>query len=130
MSNAWKSFEDFLNIGWGKRATRYLKEGAAFKVLVDKEPFSLSMLEGKMKMSPEDPEQHDVLIEISSSAIEFLSSAKTEDEAQERLGELIYHPTSKKYARMKIEAKPTKEGSIDFYWMGYYFWARRMRFAS
>jgi len=130
MSNALKGFVDFLNLSWGRRASQYLKEGATFKVLVDKEPFSLSKLEGKMVMSPGVPERHDVLLEISSSAIDDLSSAKTEDEAQERLGQLIYHPTPERYARMKIQVEPTEKGRIDFYWKGFYFWARRMGFVS
>lgn len=130
MSDAQKGFLDFLNQGWGRRATQYLKEGATFKVLVGKESFSLSKREGKMVMSPGIPDHHDVLLEISSSAIDDLSSAKTEDEAQERLGQLIYHPSPEKYARMKIEVEPTEKGRIDFYWRGFFFWARRMGFVS
>jgi hypothetical protein len=124
------SFEDFLNKGWGKRATRYLKNGATFKVLIDSEPFSLSKSEGKMVMSPGIPKDYDVLLEISSPAIGYLCGAKTEDEAQERLGQLIYRPAEEKYARMKIEVKPTEKGRIDFYWQGFFFWARRMGFMS
>ena len=130
MENVWKTFEDFLSTGWGKVATQHLREGAIFKVLVDKDSFSLSILEGKMKMSPEVPKHHDILLEISSPAIEYLSSAKTENDVQERLGQLIYHPTPEKYARMKIEVEPTEKGRIDFFWKGYFLWARRMRFLA
>jgi hypothetical protein len=130
MENGIQGLESFLNTGWGKRATRYLKEGATFKVLIDKEAFSLSKYEGKMEMSPGIPKDYMVLLEISSPAIEYLCGAKTEDEAQERLGQLIYHPSGEKYARMKIEVKPTEKGRIDFYWQGFFFWARRMGFVS
>jgi len=125
-----ENFKNFLNGGWGKRATQYLKEGATFKVLVDKEPFSLSKHEGKMEIGEGAPKRHDVLLEISSSAIEYLCGAKTEDEAQERLGQLIYHFTPERYVRMKIEVEPTERGRIDFYWKGFYFWARRLGFVS
>ena len=130
MEKVWKSLEGFLSTGWGKVATQHLREGAKFKVLVDKEPFSLSILEGKMKMSPGAPKNHDILLEISSPAIEYLSSAKTENDVQECLAELIYHPTPEKYARMKIEVEPTEKGRIEFFWKGYFLWARRMRFLA
>jgi len=130
MEKVWKSFEDFLNTGWGRRATQYLKEGATFKVLGDKEIFTLSKHEGKMEMSPGVPKNYEVLLEISSPAVEYLCDAKTEDEAQERLGQLIYHFTPERYARMKIQVEPTEKGRIDFYWKGFYFWARRIGFVS
>ena len=130
MNNYVENLKNFLNTGWGKRATQYLKEGATFKVLVDGEPFSFSKREGKMEMSPGIPKHYDVLLEISSSAIECLCDANTEDDAQERLGQLIYHSTPEKYARMKIEVEPTEKGRIDFYWQGFFFWARRMGFVA
>ena len=76
------------------------------------------------------PKHHDVLFEISSSAIEYLDGAKTQEEAQERLDQLIYHSTPERYARMKIEVEPTEKGRVDFYWQGFFFWARRMGFVS
>jgi len=125
-----ENLKNFLNTGWGKRATQYLREGATFKLLVDKRPFSLSKREGKMEIGEGVPEHHDVLFEISSSAIEYLDGAKTQEEAQERLDQLIYHSTPEKYARVKIEAEPTEKGRVDFYWRGFFFWARRMGFVS
>ena len=130
MRNEIKNLETFLNSGWGKRATQYLKEGATFKVLIDKEPFSLSKLEGKMEIAKGVPKHYDVLLEISSSAIEYLSGAKTQEEAQEHLDQLIYHSTPERYARIKIEVEPTEKARIDFYWQGFFFWARRMGFVS
>jgi len=125
-----ETLEDFLNTGWGKRATQYLREGATFKVLVDKEPFSLSKRGGKMEMGEGARKQYDVLLEISSPAIDYLDGAKTQEEAQERLDQLIYHSTPERYARMKIEVEPTEKARIDFYWQGFFFWARRMGFVS
>jgi hypothetical protein len=130
MNNDIEVLKNFLNTGWGKRATQYLKEGATFKVLVDKEPFSLSKRGGEMEMVTGVPKRYDVLLEISSSAIEYLPGAKTEEEAQERLSQLIYHSTPERYARMKIEVEPTEKARIDFYWQGFFFWARRMGFVS
>ena len=128
MRNDLKLLEDFLNTGWGKGATKFLREGAALKVLVDKEPFSLSKRGDEMEFNPGIPENYGVLLEISSRAIEYLSGSKTEDEAHDRLRELIYHPGQEKYARMRIEADPTEKGRIDFYWQGFFFWARRLGF--
>jgi hypothetical protein len=125
-----ENFKNFLNGGWGKRATQYLKEGATFKVLLDKEPFSLSKHGGKMEMGEGAPKRYDVLLEISSSAIDYLEGAKTQEEAQERLDQLIYHSTPERYVRMKIEVEPTEKARIDFYWQGFFFWARRMGFVS
>lgn len=125
-----ENLKNFLNIGWGKRATQYLQEGATFKVLVDQEPYSFSKHEGKMEISPGIPKRYDVLLEISSSAIEYLCGAKIEEEAEERLSQLIYHSTPERYARMKIEVEPTEKARIDFYWQGFFFWARRMGFVS
>ena len=130
MKGVLKSFENFLNIGFGKRATQYLREGATFNLIIDKEPFSLSKYQGKMEIRPDIPKHYEVRLEITSSAIEFLSSALAEDDVQERLGQLIYRPTPERYAIMKIEAEPTEEGMIDFYWQGFFFWARRMGFVS
>jgi hypothetical protein len=130
MNNDIEVLKNFLNTGWGKRATQYLKEGATFKVLVDKEPFSLSKRGGEMEMVTGVPKRYDVLLEISSSAIEYLPGAKTEEEAQERLSQLIYHSTPERYARMRIEVEPTDKARIDFYWQGFFFWARRMGFVS
>ena len=126
--NLLKGLEDFLNTGWGKEATKFLREGAVLKILVDQEPFSLTKREDKMEMTPGIPENYSVLLEISSPAIEYLSGSKTEDEAHERLRELIYHPDQEKYARIRIEVDPTEKGRIDFYWQGFFFWARRLGF--
>jgi len=128
MENVFIGLEDFLNSGWGRGATKFLREGAVLKVLVDQEPFSLTKKRDRMEMIPGIPENHSVLLEISSRAIEYLSGSKTEDEAHERLRELIYHPGQEKYARMRIEVEPTEKGRIDFYWQGFYFWARRLGF--
>ena len=128
MGNVLKGLEDFLNTGWGKGATKFLKEGAVLKVLIDQESFFLAKREGKMEMIPGIPESHGVLLEISSRAIEYLSGSRTEDEAHDRLRELIYHPAQGKYARMRIEVDPTERGRIGFYWQGFYFWARRLEF--
>jgi hypothetical protein len=128
--NALRKFQDFLNTGWGKRATQYLKEGATFKVLVDKEPFFLSKREGIMEMNAEIPKNYGALLELSSSAIDDFCSASTEDDAYARLDQLIYHPTPENYVRMKIEVEPTEKGRISFYWQGFFFWARRMGFVS
>ena len=128
MRNVLKGLEDFLNTGWGKEATKFLREGAVLKVLVDQEPFSLTKREDKMEMTPGIPENYGVLLEISFPAIEYLSGSKTEDEAHERLRELIYHPGQRKYARMRIEVDPTEKGRIGFYWQGFFFWARRLGF--
>lgn len=130
MNNHVKGIETFLNSGWGKRATQYLKDGATFKLIIDKETYSLLKGGGKMQAIPGAPENYDVVFEISSSAVKYLQEAKDEDDAHKRLGELIYHPTQDKYARMKIEAEPTEKGRIAFYWKGFFFWARRMGFAS
>jgi hypothetical protein len=128
MGNVLKGLQDFLNTGWGKGATRFLKEEAVLKVLVDKEPFSLSKRGDKMEMNPGIPANYSVLLEISSPAIEYLVDSKTEDEAHERLSELIQHPSQERYARMRIEVEPTEKGRIDFYWQGFFFWARRLGF--
>jgi len=128
MRNVVKGLEDFLNTGWGKEATKFLREGAVLKILVDQEPFSLTKKEDEMEMTPGIPENYSVLLEISSPAIEYLFGSKTEDEAHERLRELIYHPGREKYARMRIEVDPTEKGRIDFYWQGFFFWARRLGF--
>jgi len=128
MGNALKGFQDFLNTGWGKRATRFLKEGAILKLLVDQNPFSLLKRGDHMEVSPGNPANHSVLLEISSPAIEYLVDSKTEEEAHERLSELIQHPSQEKYARMRIEVEPTEKGRIDFYWQGFFFWARRLGF--
>jgi hypothetical protein len=130
MNNPYRDFADFLNTGWGKRATQYLKEGATLKVLIGEKLFSLSKKQGKMEMSAGVPENYAVLLEMSSPAIEYLCDSKTEDEAQERLGQLIHSPTPERYARMKIEGDYTEKGRLDFYWNGFVFWARRMRFVN
>lgn len=131
MDNVGKSFEDFLNKGFGKWATQYLKEGATFRVLLDKEAFSLSKHGRKMEMTPQQvPEKHDALLEISSSAVKYLCDAQKENDVHERLQQLIQHPTPEKYARMKIEVEPTNEAGNDFYWKGFFFWARRMGFVN
>jgi hypothetical protein len=120
--------KDYFATGWGKNAVRYLKNGATIKVVIDTAPFSLSKRDGKIEVSQGAPKSHDVLFEISSSAIDYLCDAGTEDEAHERLALFAHHPTAERYSRMKIEVQPTERGRIDFFWMGYFFWARRMEF--
>jgi hypothetical protein len=118
----------FFTTGWGKNAVRYLKNGATIKVLIDATPFSLLKREGTIEVTRGAPKSHDVLFEISSSAIDYLCDAGTEDEAHERLAQLAHHPSAERYTRMKIEVEPTEKGRIDFFWKGYFFWARRMEF--
>jgi hypothetical protein len=120
--------KDYFTTGWGKNAVRYLKNGATIKVVIDTAPFSLSKHDGKIEVSEGAPKNHDVLFEISSSAIDYLCNAGTEDEAHDRLSQLAHHPTAERYSRMKIEVQPTEKGRIDFFWKGYFFWARRMEF--
>jgi len=116
----------FLNNDWGHRANRYLKEGAAFKVFLDERPFSLTKRDGKIEMSPGTPETYDVVLELTSSAIEHFCSAGTEDEAYERLWEIIHQPTPERYFRMKSGVEQTETNRVRFYWIGYYFWAKRL----
>jgi len=130
MNNNVENILNFLNTGLGKRATRYLHDGATFKVLIDKEPFSLSKHEGKMEMGMGSPKCYDIVLEISSLGIEYLCEAKTDDDSQERLNQLIYHSTPEMYARIKIEIGNTEKDRIDFYWKGFFFWARRMGFVT
>ena len=130
MGDASKIFVDFLNTGYGKKATRLLKDGATFKVFIDKEPFTLAKRGGEMEMSPGVPNGYGILLEMSASALEYLQDAKTEDDAHDRLDELIYSPTPERYARMKIGTEPREKGGISFYFQGFYLWARRMGFAS
>ena len=120
--------KNYFTNGWGKNAVRYLKDGASIKVLIDKAPFSLSKREGTIEVSPGAPKSHDVLFEISSSAIDYMCDADTEDEVHNRLTQLAHHPTPERFSRMKIEVEPTEKGRIAFYWKGYFFWARRMGF--
>ena len=104
MEAALNDFLEFLNNGWGKKATRYLKPGATFKVMVDENPYSLSKDDGKMELNPGSPERYDILLEISSSAIEYFCKAETEEEAHERLREIMHlGPTPEKYFRMTVE---------------------------
>ncbi len=122
--------KDFFTTGWGKNAARYLKNGATIKVLIDTTPYSLSKQEGTIQVSQGVPKSHDLLFEISSSGIEYVCEAETEDEVHQRLAELVHHPAPERYARMEIHVEPTEKGRIDFYWKGYFFWARRMELVS
>lgn len=126
MEKAETRLEEFFTTGWGKNAARCLKEGATIKVLIDTAPFSLSKREGTIEVRQGAPETHDLLFEISSSGVEYICDAEAEDEAHQRLAQLAHHPTPERYARMKINVEPTEKGRIDFYWKGYFFWARRM----
>jgi hypothetical protein len=130
MDTPLENLTKFLNIGWGRRATLYLKEGATFKLMLDNKPFSLSKHDGKMQADQGSPPRHDMLFEISSSAIDYVSKANSQQDAQERLAQVIYHFTPERYARIRIETEPTEKARIDFYWQGFFFWARRMGFAS
>lgn len=126
MEAALNHLAEFLNDERGKRANRYLKDGAAFKVILDKKPFSLKKQEEKMEMNSGKPEAYDVVLELTSSAVEYFSNAETEDETYERIREIIHQPTAERYFRMKTEVESTQQGRIKFYWLGYYFWAKRM----
>ncbi len=128
MTNALKAFEDFLNTGWGKGATKFLKDGAVLQVSIDEVPFFLAKKGERLGQTPGIPERFGILVEISSAAIDYLAGSKTEDEAHDRLKQVIHRPGDGKYARMRIQNVPTEEGRIDFYWQGFYFWARRLEF--
>jgi hypothetical protein len=130
MKNASMSFLEYLNAGWGKRATGFLKEGANFKLLIDEGSFSLSKNEGKMEINAGAPKHYDILLETTSPAIKYLCDAKTEEDAHERLHRLIARPTPEKYSRMTIQREVTEKGKTEFWRKGYYFWARRMEFVS
>jgi hypothetical protein len=125
-----ENLRDYLNAGWGKRATKYLREGATIKLFVDQKTFSLSKREGRMEIDEGPSDRYGVVFEISSSAIAYLNGAKTQEEAQERLSHVIYGATSERYARIKFEVEPTEKARVDFYWQGFFFWARRMGFVS
>ncbi len=83
MEKGERKLRDFFTTGWGRNAVRYLKNGATIKVLIDGTPFFISKVEGAVEVSPGDPKSHGILLEISSSAIDFICSAQTEDEAHE-----------------------------------------------
>ena len=90
--------KDFFTTGWGKNAVRFLKNGAAIKVVIDTTPFSLSKRDGKIEVTHGAPQSHDVLLEISSSAIDYICDAGTEDEVHDRLAQLAHHPTGRDIA--------------------------------
>lgn len=118
----------FFNKSWGRRATRYLREESVFKLMIGKEPHVLRKSGGKMEVVAGEPENYDVLFEISSNGIRYLSDAKSEQECEERLQVMANAPTSDHYMRMRIDMEPTEQNRLDFYWKGYFFWARRMAF--
>ncbi len=128
METVVKKFADFLAEGWGRSATKFLKEGAAFRIVIGEEPFSLRKTAGEWVIREEDPEDYDVLLETTPSAVESLSEAGSENDYHERVERLINQPTPEEYLRMKIMMEPTKSNVRDFYWKGYLMWARRLRF--
>ena len=128
MDTAAKKFSEFLATGWGRSATKFLKDGAAFRLLIGGEPFSLRKIAGEIVIDPEDPEDYDVLLEVSPSAIESLWEAESEGDYQETVGRLTNQPTPEQYLRMKIMMEPTERNLTDFYWKGYLMWARRLSF--
>jgi len=130
MENAANKLVDFLNEGYGQRATQYLKDGASFKLVVGDRPYSLVKSEGKMILDEGEPENYDVLLEYSPAAIDYLVDAGSVEDNMERLGEVAHSPTRDRYSRMRIEMTPTEKSRIDFYWKGYFFWARRMGFVA
>ena len=119
---------EFFVTGWGRSATKFLKDGAAFKLVIGEEPFSLRKIAGEIVINSEDPQNYDVLLEVTPSAIECLSEAKSENDYQERVGRLTNQPTPEQYLRMKIMMEPTERNLTDFYWKGYLMWARRLSF--
>jgi hypothetical protein len=130
MDTAANKLVGFLNEGFGQRATQYLKDGASFKLVVGEHPYSLAKSEGKMILNEGEPGNYEVLLEYSPAAIDYLTGAGTVEDSMERLGEVAHSPTSDRYARMRIEMAPTEKSRVDFYWKGYFFWARRMGFVA
>lgn len=128
METVVKKFTDLFATGWGRSAAKFLKEGAAFRLLIGERPFSLRKTAGEMVIHSEDPQDYDVLLETTPSAIECLWEAESEDDYHERVGRLTNQPTPEAYLRMKIMMEPTEENATDFYWKGYLMWARRLRF--
>jgi hypothetical protein len=124
-----KKFTDFLGKGWGRSATKFLKDGAAFRLVIGEEPFSLRKTAGEWVVHREDPQEYDVLLETTPSAIESLLDAESENDYHERVGRLTNQPTPQEYLRMKIVMEPTERNVTDFYWKGYLMWARRLRFS-
>ena len=127
METVVNKFTDFLVTGWGRSATKFLKDGASFRLVIGEQPFSLRKIAGEMVIHSEDPQDYDVLLELTPSAIECLSEAKSENDYQEEVGRLTSQPTPVEYLRMKIMMEPTERNLTDFYWKGYLMWARRLR---
>ena len=50
METAENVLTEFLNKDWGKKASRFVREGATFKVVLDQKPFSLLKHDQKMEM--------------------------------------------------------------------------------
>jgi hypothetical protein len=128
METVVKKFKDFLATGWGRSATKFLKEGAAFRLVIGEQAFSLRKTAGEMVIRPEDPQDYDVLLETTPSAIECLSEAESENDYHERVGRVTNQSTPEEYLRMKIMMEPTERNVRDFYWKGYLMWARRLGF--
>lgn len=128
METVENALTEFLNNGWGKKASRFLKEGATFKVVLDQKSFSLLKQDQKMEMNPGTPESFDVILEISSQAIDFFCTAETENDTRERLRTVIFQPTPDKFFRMQSAIEPKEEERTRFYWKGFYLWAKRIGF--
>ncbi len=128
METVVKKFTDFLITGRGRSATKFLKDGATFRLVIGEQPLSMRKVAGQMVIRAEDPQDYDVLLETTPSAIECLSEAKSQNDYEEQVGRLTSRPTPVEYLRMKIMMEPTERNVTDFYWKGYLMWARRMRF--
>jgi len=128
MERVVEKFAEFLVTGWGRSATKFLKDGAAFRLMIGEQAFSLEKIAGEIVIYSEDPQDYDVLLEVSPSAIESLSEAESESDYQERVGRLTNQPTPEQYLRMKIMMEPTEKNLTEFYWKGYLMWARRLLF--
>jgi hypothetical protein len=126
METVVSKLRDSLVTGWGRSATKFLKEGATFRLVVGERPHSMRKEAGELLIHSEEPQDYDVLLEITPSAIECLSEATSENDYQERVGRLTNQPTPAEYLRMKIMMEPTERNLTAFYWRGYLMWARRM----
>ena len=128
METELKDFVEFLNSGYGKNACQYLKNGASFKVLLDGQPWRLQKRERQMTAETGAPDEYDITLETTAAAIDYVCQATNQDEALNRLREAILEPSAEKFMRMTPELEASEHGRVQFYWMGYYFWAKRLGF--
>ena len=68
MERVVEKFAEFLVTGWGRSATKFLKDGAAFRLMIGEQAFSLEKIAGEIVIYSEDPQDYDVLLEVSPSA--------------------------------------------------------------